>query len=659
MSFTVSSLTTEIPPGTKRLTIYKLVTTIPPIPEGVEEIYCFDGLLNNIPNFPSTLKMIDFDKCRQLFSLPPLPDSLISLSVSGSPLHNINDFLPPNLKYLFCNNCQLTGLPELPPTLETLVCKGNNILFLPDLPSSLKKLDVRENKLASLPTLPADIFLLYCSENKLISLPALPDLQDLFCDSNELTSLPTLPKSLRRLKCEYNPITQVPVLNEGLVNIDMGGTPLKAIPELPNTLVTITMHDNELEEPYLTAYNIYAGEGEHQNNPNESNMLILRKKVKEANAAKAKPITLTNPWKGFTQSDMLKFDNIFDDAVAANHSLCPICLKYAIREDGCMYMTHDCSKFNSYYNKELYDIYKDARGLITWCTICNRIAKSTPNGVFVSHEHYGLTPHTDLNMDTHPSGNPFEADCSKTNGGGGPDEKILRFRRFREYAAELQREIGEISTEKAMTELCEEMWDAPLVRARAKLRNIKEGKKWNVSTNAFPRNSSNAVAPAEVELKELKPFTGELPTFLENGHNNVYLEDGPVYQFHHQSEGQKDHAMTLDNLRGFIEDANKNFGGENFGYCFMYPACKARLHPEEIRTILPDLYEEYKEKFSRLKGGRKTRKQKQKALRKKKTLRKKQKGGGEDMLLEATNAMCVIPKGGRRKTRKTRKPKRC
>jgi len=318
-------------------------------------------------------------------------------------------------------------------------------------------------------------------------------------------------------------------------------------------------------------------------------------------------------------------------------------------------MTHDCSKFNSYYNKELYGIYKDARGLITWCTICNRIAKSVPNGVFVSHEHYGLTPHSDLNMDTYPPGNAFETDCSKTNGGGGPNEKILRFRRFREYAAELQREIGTITADKAMTELCEEMWDAPLVRARAKLKNIKEGKKWNISTNVFPRNASNTTAADEVQ--ELKPFTGTLPTFLENGHNNVYLEDGPVYQFHHESpEGQKDHAMTLDNLRGFIEDANKNFGGENFGYCFMYPACKARLHPEEIRAILPELYEEYKEKFSRLKGGRKTRKQN--TLRKKKTLRKKQKGGGEDMLLEATNAMCVIPKGGRRKTRRG-KPKRC
>jgi len=650
MSFTVYPLTKEIPPDTKKLTIYNSVQILPPIPEGVEEIYCFDGLINRIDAFPSTLKKIQFDKCRQLFALPPLPDSLISLSVSGSPLHNINA-IPPNLKNLFCSDCNLTGLPELPPKLERLVCKKNDILFLPDLPASLQMLDVQQNQLGALPTLPANLFLLFCSENNLTSLPPLPDLEDLFCHSNQLTSLPTLPKSLRRLKCSENPLSELPVLNEGLVEFDMSSTLLKTIPELPNTLVTIAIYANQLEEPYLTAYNIYAGEGEYENNPNESNILILRKKVKEANQAKAKAIA--NPWKGFTQSDMLKFDNIFDDAVAASHSLCPICLKYAIREDGCMYMTHDCSKLNGYYNKNLYNLYKDARGLITWCTICNRIAKSVPNGVFVSHEHYGLTPHSDLNMDTYPPGNAFETDCSKTNGGGGPNEKILRFRRFREYAAELQREIGTITADKAMTELCEEMWDAPLVRARAKLKNIKEGKKWNISTNVFPRNASNVVAAAD-EVQELKPFTGTLPTFLENGHNNVYLEDGPVYQFHHESEGQKDHAMTLDNLRGFIEDANKNFGGENFGYCFMYPACKARLHPEEIRTILPDLYEEYKEKFSRLKGGRKTRKRKQKQ----KTLRKKQKGGGEDMLLEATNAMCVIPKGGRRKTRRG-KPKRC
>lgn len=120
-------------------------------------------------------------------------------------------------------------------------------------------------------------------------------------------------------------------------------------------------------------------------------------------------------------------------------------------------------------------------------------------------------------------------------------------------------------------------------KSKGKLKNIKEGKKWNVSTNAFPSNVSNT--PVDEQVQELKPFTGTLPTFLENGHNNVYLEDGPVYQFHHQSEGQKDHAMTLDNLRGFIEGANKNFGGENFGYCFMYPACKARLHPEDTHYL--------------------------------------------------------------------------
>lgn len=638
MSFTVYKVTTEIPPGTKKLTIHRLVKEPPSIPEGVEEIYCFDGVLHKLPALPSTLKKLELDQCTQLNSIPPLPDSLLSLGVAGSPLHDLGQ-LPPNLQHLFCNDCSLSDLPELPPTLERLICKDNDFLFLPDLPNSIKKLDVRQNELTSLPTLPENLFLLYCSKNRLTSLPVLPtyDFAELYCDQNDLTALPTLPPSMLRLKCSNNPLTELPVLNERLIEFHMGSTPLTKIPTLPTSLKGINIDDNQLEEPYLTAYNTYMV---------DHNIVSLREKVKQANSANAgNAVNAGNLWKGFTKSDMLKFDNIFDDAVAANHSLCPICLKYAIREDGCMYMTHDCSKFNSYYNKNLYNLYKDARGLITWCTICNRIAKSTPNGPFVSHEHYGLTPHSDLNMDTHPSGNPFEADCSKTNGGGGPDEKILRFRRFREYAAELQREIGTITAEQAMTELCEEMWDAPLVRARGKLKNIKEGKKWNVSTNAFPSNVSNT--PVDEQVQELKPFTGTLPTFLENGHNNVYLEDGPVYQFHHQSEGQKDHAMTLDNLRGFIEDANKNFGGENFGYCFMYPACKARLHPEEIRTILPDLYEEYKEKFSRLKGGRKTRKQK----------RKKQKGGGEDMLLEATNAMCVIPKGGRRKTRKS-KPKR-
>jgi hypothetical protein len=653
MSFTVYGQTKEIPPDTKKLTIYNTVKILPRIPEGVEEIYCFDGKLNMIYSFPSTLKKIVFDKCKLVFALPPLPDSLISLSVSGSPLVKINDFLPPNLKDLFCNDCNLTGLPELPPTLERLGCNNNEIDFLPELPASLKRLDVSYNELASLPNLPANLSLLYCGNNQITSLPSLPDLEDLFCNDNKLSSLPNLPKSIRRLGCAHNPLSELPVLNDGLVEFDMGGTPLKAIPKLPNTLLTILIHDNKLEEPYLTAYNIYAGEGEHEDNRDKGNMEKLFLKVKRIKVQEAKAKIIINPWKGFTQSDMLKFDNIFDDAVAANHSLCPICLKYAIREDGCMYMTHDCSKLNSYYNKELYDIYKDDRGLITWCTICNRIAKSTPNGIYMAHEHYVLTPHTDTYLDTYPAGNPFEVDCSKTNGGGGPDEKILRFRRFREYAMELQREIGEISTEKAMSELCEEMWNAPLTRARGKLKNIKEGKKWNINSTLFP---GNVVSDVEEELQELKPFTGELPTFLESGKNDLYLEDDiPVYQFHHKQEDgeQQNHAISLENLRSFIESANKNFGGENFGYCYMYPSCKSRIHPEEIRTILPELYEEYKNKFRRLKGGRilkgmrATMKHKQKHTKKQtKKQKQKQKGGGEDMLLEATNAMCVVPKKG-------------
>jgi hypothetical protein len=661
-SFTVYSDTSEIPPGTIKLTISKFVFSIPSIPEGVETITCVEGNLNRLPPLPSTLKWLGCDGCKALMNIPPLPESLLTLNLSGCPIHHLPP-LPPNLKDLFCSECKLTGLPNLPPKLERFLCKGNEILFLPDLPESLRKLDVRQNRLGSLPALPANLFLLYCSENELSSLPALPNLEELGCRRNQLSSLPTLPLTLTRLTCGENPLTELPVLNNGLQIFDMSDTPLRKIPNLPDSLRVIEIQPNSLEEPYLSAYYMYVEEDD----TNFSRIDALRKKVNEYNASLNPPV---NEWKGFTKSDMLKFDNIFDDAVAANHSLCPVCLKYAIREDGCMYMTHDCSKLQGYYNRVLYNLYKDNRGIITWCTICNRIAKTIPDpdGIHTTHEHYALTSVDDENFDTHPPGNAFEADCSLTSGGGGPIEKILRFRRFREYASELQSEIGSITAQKAMTELCEEMWNAPLIRARAKLKQIKNTGKWNISSNVFPGNVANE--GTEVVAANI-PFTGTVPTRIESGRNDLYFEDDiPVYQFHHtQPDGSKqDHAISPENLKGFLENANKSYGGENFGYCFMYPACKAHLHPEEIRDIVPELYEEYKGKFNThaKRGGKRfikqktrkaklTRKAKAKLTRKAKAKqRQRQKGGGEDMLLEATNAICIIPRGGKRKTRKNK-----
>lgn len=332
-------------------------------------------------------------------------------------------------------------------------------------------------------------------------------------------------------------------------------------------------------------------------------------------------------WKGFTQSDIDKFDIIFGEG-AENYSICPICLEYVERSEACMYMTHDCSK-GGYYHTELYKKYKTSDGYISWCTICNRIAKG--------HNHYKLANAEAENPTILLlSSNPYETDCSKTSGGGGLPEKLSRFRRFREYALELQDDIDKKRKNEALDELVEEVWNAPLRREGKLLKGIAESKKWNIASNKFTKNtvSANAIAPNI-------PFTGKLPTKVNSGRNNIMMNENiPVIQFHHkQGNGsEKTHGISEENLIHFIQSKNKEFGTPEFGYCFMYPgSCKSRLHPEELKEYIPkELYEEYKKHFN--------------------TKFKGQAGGSnENILHEATDAVCVLIKKDQKGGKKTRR----
>jgi ankyrin repeat protein len=344
-------------------------------------------------------------------------------------------------------------------------------------------------------------------------------------------------------------------------------------------------------------------------------------------------------WKGFTKSDVEKFDIIFGEG-AENYSVCPICLDYVERSEACMYMKHDCSKGGGYYHQRLYNIYKTLEGYISWCTICNRIAKG--------HNHYQLRSAEEKNpVVLILSSDPYEKDCSKTNGGGGLPEKLARFRRFREYALELQDDIDKKGKRDALNELVEELWNAPLRREKKLLKSMAESKKWNIPSNKFTKNTltANASASASASAAPNIPFTGKLPTKVEEGRNNVMMNDNiPVIQFHHkQQDGSEEtHGITEETLIDFIKTKNTEFGTPDFGYCFMYPgSCDSKLHPEEVKEYVPkELYDDYKKHFN--------------------TKFKGQIGGSnENILQEATDAVCVIvkknQKGGKRGRRGTRK----
>ena len=396
-------------------------------------------------------------------------------------------------------------------------------------------------------------------------------------------------------------------------------------------------------------------------------------------AAPAAAAAAEAAWAGWTSNDLDKFDTVFGDE-AKEFSCCPVCLKYVERTDGCMYIQgHNCSLHRGdYYHKDLYAKYKSDQGHIYWCTICGRIA--------LEHHHYELGPALGAKASLLlPGGaNPFSTDCKVTEGGGGLDEKLSRFRRLREYALELQKEVGKKTHTEAMNELVEEMWNAPLAR-KAVLKQIAATKKWNIDAALFP---APPPPPPEVVInfaafpdivQESGDATALVPTVLKKGRDAITLDDEvQVIQFHHvQPDGKVYHhennyigADTLTLLVGKFVGA---WNTPTFGYCWETQQCKGRLWPAEIKPYVPaELYEDYKAKFNwcfrARQGGGGTRKQYcNNGWCGPKTRRGGQRSDGskKNFFKEVTNAQCMLPpaavaggyktRGSRKKGKKSRK----
>ncbi len=339
----------------------------------------------------------------------------------------------------------------------------------------------------------------------------------------------------------------------------------------------------------------------------------------------------TLKWEGWTEGDAAKLDGIFaEDEIAKNCSLCPICMKYVIRSEACMYMSHVCKDLKGYYHEELYNKYKNEEGKIYWCTICGRICKG--------HRHYELGQAQGAIPSLLPGRDPFASDCMN-EGGGSINEKLLRFRRLREYAKDLQEEAGKLPWIDAMNELCEEMWNAPLVRvSRAKLEKMRTEKQYNIPSSNFPtqigsisENSPNIpyIFPTNSEEEKRGKLPILHPTVTETMTNFMGIDDTNIIQFQHK---RKDGTVNRHNKpgqqisrEGFLHWLNhilEDPTAEEFGYCWQYKTtqqmipmteeqkanvCDAKLHPEEVRAALeltdPEqakLYEAYRKTFNRM-----------------------------------------------------------
>lgn len=352
------------------------------------------------------------------------------------------------------------------------------------------------------------------------------------------------------------------------------------------------------------------------------------------------------PYKGKTADDISIFDIFLGkvdattteeqaQAIIRNFSLCPVCLSLEERGSehgtGCMYKYHICKP--ELRHEELYNLYKDDRGYIYWCTYCGRICDS--------HFHYKLAlvsdpkPTTVLPRDKPGSffaftcdnsdprdiegyrrdidGVPVQVPPAKTNGGGGLGEKLNRLTRLIDYAFELQHATGEITNEEAKKELIEETWNAPMFRSRFDPRKLQ---KWKTDLSVF--KPSAPPAPA-AEVPEAVPAEGviEDPN-IEDGEDFITLADGLVIQFKHKdAKGElndhvygagaaaEKHFISKDSLITYIRSM-----GEAKGVCFDKDECGGLLWPQEIAKAFEDPRLEvteddkkalasYKEKFNR------------------------------------------------------------
>ena len=301
-------------------------------------------------------------------------------------------------------------------------------------------------------------------------------------------------------------------------------------------------------------------------------------------------------FKGFTKSDIDLLNRIFE--APSDISICPVCLEFAERTDGCMYMTHACRK----PHKELFVKYA-VGGKVQWCTLCGRVSQD--------HHHFKYAP-PDAPRPGFAPVQPtrtgdfrfFDKDC-KASGGGGHEEKVRRFNRMLHYACELQSEVGKISETEGRKKLIEETWKGADIRMR-NVPKILEQKKFDFPcefpADTVPGTEAEKVYPDIPKPAGLQPN----PIKHESPDNECIVELGehddhrPVFQFiHKQPDGttweHKDEYICGEDLESAIRSKPMD------GTCPVNPEkCKGKIYPEELKGIASaEFYEVYRNNFNK------------------------------------------------------------
>jgi len=323
------------------------------------------------------------------------------------------------------------------------------------------------------------------------------------------------------------------------------------------------------------------------------------------------------PWKGFSYEDVEKFkdflkaENELDEDVKENiknFSFCPVCLDFVMRSDGCMYMTHTCSKQRR--NDAIYKRFSDSKG-ITWCTYCGRACKDHRHiARSVLPDIKGAIPLAKEVSTENGDFRFFDKDCINS-GGGGSNEKKQRILSLLKYACIMQENIDNFTYNDVRNIIIEGVWNDAIEEV-----NLSGPQEFDFS--CFP---SESAGPKEKEPEEVIPDVNRpadekdlVPIKHDNG--DCIIEGGPhddhrpTWEFvHKQPDGTVYHHTNYicgEDLEEFLKTRGPQ--DATFGMCWEPTACKAKLYPEEIKDIVsPSFYDVYKrnfnDRFSEQKGG--------------------------------------------------------
>jgi ankyrin repeat protein len=313
------------------------------------------------------------------------------------------------------------------------------------------------------------------------------------------------------------------------------------------------------------------------------------------------------PYKGYTKEDVTVFNTLFEEP--SEYVLCPVCLQYTRRGDGCMYLHgHNCKKEDR--NERLYQIYKQQYGgrtEIMMCTVCGRVCADDGQG---RHRHFVLTVGTETERPAFApmvgGYQPFGNDCSKNapdkppgnQGGGGVVEKIHRFQRLLNYACELQEDVGRKTQKEVKTDLVEQVWRAPFMKIRDP-QAILSKREFKYPC-AFPVEEAAAAPAAPVGFPDIaSPNPVPTPTEDKKCFINTNFEDTfgdphednrPTFTMPHKvGEEIKDHGgqhICAADLVGALQ------AGEYKGTCPFDPPCEGLVHPVDIKPIIETLTQE-------------------------------------------------------------------